>query len=655
MMKKKISYQSFYWSIGTTSFRMKQFNRMIEEQLRLLNEFWSQKDNINLEWSPAVQEKYYKYIKNQGFITGDEKKKDKNAREKTSGLVDLGLIYQNRRLTPVGKKLLDLSIKGDFASDNALLIEKDSFLYLKQLLKTSNKLEDGYVRPFVIVLYFLSKLKKISYDEFKYLLPLCINNRITIEMIDKIKSIRNGKTNIDDVIIDKFMSMENYKQALEFFISQQRVTKEIITQIGINRKSKMYDEQYFDTYILLKKIYLEGENTKVNDLYNNLKSLRLSRYWVRIFFANGSKKKVTINDIKQNDFSNIRTEIELKKFFFKFMHLLKIKATLDDYFDLNRRYIGLADIINFQDNTITLSIISKVYFNPIMDKLLNTICFTESLNLSNDIELCEIEDSLQLNEEILIINYNNIYNKQINSIIDIKKEYDTDRYVRFNKVLNSMFKKEKLIELLEYFKKREDSKINQAVTINADIPTIFEYIIGIIWYEISDRKGDILSYMNLSLDANLLPKSHASGGVADIIYQYDKCEQYPEHSLLIEVTLTDKMNQRRMEMEPVSRHLGEYLLKYSKTNAYCVFITTYLDINVLNDFRSRSNLKFYDTKDHSKFINGMKIIPLETEILKMIIQKDYKYDKLYNLFDEVFLSKLDGAEWYTELRTKLVN
>lgn len=655
MMKKKISYQSFYWSIGTTSFRMKQFNRMVEEQLRLLNEFWSQKDNINLEWSPAVQEKYYKYIKNQGFITGDEKKKDKNAREKTSGLVDLGLIYQNRRLTPVGKKLLDLSIKGDFASDNALLIEKDSFLYLKQLLKTSNKLEDGYVRPFVIVLYFLSKLKKISYDEFKYLLPLCINNRITIEMIDKIKSIRNGKTNIDDVIIDKFMSMENYKQALEFFISQQRVTKEIITQIGINRKSKMYDEQYFDTYILLKKIYLEGENTKVNDLYNNLKSLRLSRYWVRIFFANGSKKKVTINDIKQNDFSNIRTEIELKKFFFKFMHLLKIKATLDDYFDLNRRYIGLADIINFQDNTITLSIISKVYFNPIMDKLLNTICFTESLNLSNDIELCEIEDSLQLNEEILIINYNNIYNKQINSIIDIKKEYDTDRYVRFNKVLNSMFKKEKLIELLEYFKKREDSKINQAVTINADIPTIFEYIIGIIWYEISDRKGDILSYMNLSLDANLLPKSHASGGVADIIYQYDKCEQYPEHSLLIEVTLTDKMNQRRMEMEPVSRHLGEYLLKYSKTNAYCVFITTYLDINVLNDFRSRSNLKFYDTKDHSKFINGMKIIPLETEILKMIIQKDYKYDKLYNLFDEVFLSKLDGAEWYTELRTKLVN
>lgn len=655
MMNKKISYHSFYWSIGTTSFRMKQFNRMVEEQLRLLNEFWSQKDNINSEWNPAVQEKYYQYIKNQGFITGDEKKKDKNAREKTSGMVDLGLIYQNRRLTPVGKKLLDLSIKGNFASDNALLIEKDSFLYLKQLLKTSNKLEDGYVRPFVIVLYFLSKLKKITYDEFKYLLPLCINNRITIEMIDKIKSIRNGKTNIDDVIIDKFMSMENYKQALVFFISQQRVTKEIITQIGINRKSKIYDEQYFDTYILLKKIYLEGENTKVNDLYNNLKSLRLSRYWVRTFFANGSKKKVTINDIKQNDFSNIRSEIELKKIFFKYMHLFKIKATLDDYFDLNRRYIGLADIINFQDNTITLSIISNVYFNPIMDKLLNTICFTESLNLSNDIELWDIEDSLQLNEEILITNYNNIYKRQINSIIDIKKEYDTDRYVRFNKVLNSMFKKEKLIELLEYFKKREDSKINQAVTINADIPTIFEYIIAIIWYEISDRKGDILSYMNLSLDANLLPKSHASGGVADIIYQYDKCEQYPEHSLLIEVTLADKMNQRRMEMEPVSRHLGEYLLKYSKTNAYCVFITTYLDINVVNDFRSRSNLKFYDTKDHSKFINGMKIIPLETEILKMIIQKDYKYDKLYNLFDEVFLSKLDGAEWYTELKTKLVN
>lgn len=34
------SYKSYCWSLGTTSFRMVEFNKKIEEQLRLLNQFW---------------------------------------------------------------------------------------------------------------------------------------------------------------------------------------------------------------------------------------------------------------------------------------------------------------------------------------------------------------------------------------------------------------------------------------------------------------------------------------------------------------------------------------------------------------------------------------------------------------------------------------
>ena len=33
------AYKSYCWSLGTTSFRMVEFNRKIEEQLKLLNEF----------------------------------------------------------------------------------------------------------------------------------------------------------------------------------------------------------------------------------------------------------------------------------------------------------------------------------------------------------------------------------------------------------------------------------------------------------------------------------------------------------------------------------------------------------------------------------------------------------------------------------------
>lgn len=48
---------------------------------------------------------------------------------------------------------------------------------------------------------------------------------------------------------------------------------------------------------------------------------------------------------------------------------------------------------------------------------------------------------------------------------------------------------------------------------------------------------------------------------ADIEYYYDKCTDYHKHYLLIEVTLANGTNQRRMEMESVSRYLGEHILK----------------------------------------------------------------------------------------------
>ena len=46
-----IPYKSFCWSLGTTSFRTKNFNKTIEEQLSLLNEFWILRENQNINWS----------------------------------------------------------------------------------------------------------------------------------------------------------------------------------------------------------------------------------------------------------------------------------------------------------------------------------------------------------------------------------------------------------------------------------------------------------------------------------------------------------------------------------------------------------------------------------------------------------------------------
>ena len=88
-------------------------------------------------------------------------------------MVDIGLISDDRKLTEAGQALLAISRSGDFSSDNAFQIDKDSFIYFKQLLKTYNKVNGTIVRPFIVMAYVLSKLDYLSLDEYTYLLPLC--------------------------------------------------------------------------------------------------------------------------------------------------------------------------------------------------------------------------------------------------------------------------------------------------------------------------------------------------------------------------------------------------------------------------------------------------------------------------------------------------
>ena len=81
-------YRSFCWSLGTTSFRTKRFNKTIEEQLKLLREFWNIPSNSSLSWSgnAELQTKYYDFMKKNNFVDGDANNKPKDAREKTSGV-----------------------------------------------------------------------------------------------------------------------------------------------------------------------------------------------------------------------------------------------------------------------------------------------------------------------------------------------------------------------------------------------------------------------------------------------------------------------------------------------------------------------------------------------------------------------------------------
>ena len=644
-----IPFKSYCWSLGTTSFRTKQFNQKIELQLGLLKEFFDMPKYKNESWqgNNSLQVEYYNFLKEKGFLTGNETRKDKFAREKTSGLCELGLIDDNRRLTEVGKELLQISQSCDYDNSNIFRVAKDSYIFIKQFLKLSNKqVDNNIVRPYLVLIYLLSKLEYLSNDEFTYLLPLCVSKETTLNILEQIRLLRSDRKKLDDIIIDTVLSLPNYPQARNLFLNNQ-VTEELICTVGMNRKSRSYDKPYYSFYKILFDICVSKKNAKMFDLYEKTDSLKLKTLWRSYLFSSTSRNQLRNNPSEcksKAEIYNVNSENEFKKIFFEKLHLFKIKANLSDYSDLNERYFKTTDTVIFSDNKVVFDIIPKYIYKNIADNLFEE-AFSESELLQNNCELEEISNVLQFNIADV---YNKIKNDLGLSIIDeenIQEILSNEKLQRFKSLIDNKFSDETLIELLNYFETRDDKKIFDLVTDNATIPTIFEYILGIIWYKVSNYKGDILKYMNLSLEADLLPKTHACGGDADIVYEYDETEFYPKHNMLIEATLMDESTQRRGEMEPVSRHLGNHILKTGE-KAYCTFISPYLDINVLSHFRSLKHMGYYDPQNHNNHVPSLKVVPIKTKELKTILRKGTKYNELYSIIDNAFEAESPIPTWY---------
>lgn len=663
MTYPNIPYQSFCWVVGTTSFRTAQLNLKIEQQLLLLNEL--QQNQTDWQWDKEQQTDYYTLMHTSGFLTGNAKIKDKDAREKTSGLVDIGLVNPDRTLTAVGQKLLKISQNQQFAPDNPLNLPADSFIYFKQLLKTTLRDEawEWTVRPYLVLAYLLNEFAYLTKQEFTYFLPLCTCSHSLAQIIYFIKQNRNqpNAVSIENVIYEVLLWQRNYFEARKLFCNlNNQVDEELICVIGMNRKSRNYDKPYFALYQQIIQIFLNNQSD-VLALYESAREVKQNTNWVKLLFRTNNKRQIqtlgreALNP--DNPFSGCLNERQIREQFFKYLHVFKAMATLEDYQDLNKRYFALSDTLIFADEQVRFDILPKYYFADCFEHFdLSTELFqafeTKWFKLGDDLPLygeCGVSPFLRFHEERIFAQINADFGENIQSIEQVNQFVHHERQTRFHELLNHQFGSDTLLKLLDDFKSRNDKEIAQCVTDDAEIPTIFEYVLGIIWYEISGRQGDILDYMKLSLDANLLPKSHAAGGDADIVYPYPSSPNYPAHTMLLEATLATSSNQRRMEMEPVSRHLGEQRLKSGCADDYCVFISTYLHPNVVADFRVRRLPESYYYGNDGRAIQGMKILPLSTDDLKNILANKIHYSDLYKIFARHYAQAIEPKLWSQQL------
>ena len=662
-MLEDIKFQSYCWSLGTTSFRVKDLNFKIERQLQILKELWNENPEINWNGNDVIQEEYYNKMIEKGFITGEANNKAKDARQKTSGLVQIGVIDDNRRISKIGQKIVDIVEQDDFKGDNIFNINKDSYIYLKQLLKLQVTDNGINVKPFAVLLYFLAELKYLSRDEFTYILPLATNQEYTELMLENIKILRESKKTIEEIIQSKMWNMLNYKSAIKFIKENGINNIEEFSIIDMGRKGTKYiepmykffndlyeisqrefDEEALDTIIAFVK-----EQTKKNS--------KVAKYWKN--YLKYSPRMLTeeyLEEIREIPLFNFKDKKEYAIEFFKVMHTAKWKATLEDYADLNKRYISLSDIVIFDDNKIELDIFPKYFFLNISKEIVNTpILSKEEYNnfILEDIEFNKIYDCLDINVDDVIVQIQADYPDRVVSRNSIKTFIEDEKLRRFNELIDSKFKEDQLVELFKDIERNDRNAINEYADWNSDIPTIFEYILGITWYRFSNRSGNILEYMKLSLDANLLPKTHAAGGTADIVYEYSKAREYPEHKVLLEATLTESTSQRKNEMEPVSRHLMREIQENDNDSTYAVFVANILQEEVLSDFRSR---KKYQFRGKESVKTGLKIISLSIQDIIKLINVKVQYSKLYEIFEVAYKdTEINDLEWYEKMIKNKVN
>ncbi|MDR0919677.1 MAG: AlwI family type II restriction endonuclease, partial [Oscillospiraceae bacterium] len=111
---------------------------------------------------------------------------------------------------------------------------------------------------------------------------------------------------------------------------------------------------------------------------------------------------------------NVGSESEFKQLFFEMLHLYKAKATLTDYFDLNRRYCKTTDTLLFADGKVEFDVIPACWIKNISEQL-PQIAFAPIDTLAADTELSEIASFLEIDTNKLYSDLERLFGIHITS------------------------------------------------------------------------------------------------------------------------------------------------------------------------------------------------------------------------------------------------
>lgn len=644
-MKLKSTAETF--NLGDTSFRRK---TLIDDYKTLLP--FLQQTNLEYpNWNNEAQAEFYRKILKETdlFSRNDKEDFSKRGRTLTNALVKIGLTNEERKLSKIAIDWLNGNTLSADDIEIALGIDLTNLLFTRQLLKLriydANSI--NYFYPFRVALELVKRYRNIPQQDFLTLIHL-IQPRFDNEKIEAI--IQDyGKVDSNQEIFSEFLDKtfpENNTDitASELF-EMEELDRTKFNSLFVNRKSSAVQDVYFE--FVLKLLSFKSEKTE-----EKLKSLLMisSDDKIKKAFGFGKslfKKANNVKEFLKDNSDNVLLSDNDSLIYNQFV-LSKKDDIVHEYRDMTKRTFNLSGLFDFSNglvNATNQNIISIIfsdisfsgkerysnYEQDLTYSFYQEVSISGILNLDKDRVLYSIKESLGVTDF-----------SQIESVVATQKEY------KFRQFISSEFPREKIIELLPLFSTRSDNKIKEQVSEAATVPTIYEYIVAIAWFYISSKEFFITKSLNLTLDGNMRPLSHAAGGAGDIIINYE------DLTLMLEVTLMNSQAQKRGEWEPVLRHATNLTVDEYPKNVITLFIADEFDDNTVNIWRAVASVPLRSS-NKDEVAELVKIFPLENNELLNMLQNNHNENGLLKAIDNSY-TELAGnfnLSWRDEILAEI--
>lgn len=622
------------------------YDKLMKE-LKKNSAFLTAVENEDLDWIQSHRKSYGKLIGQ--FDLGIEDR----ARHYTSNLVKLGFTDETRRISPVGELLLCLNKLKKDELERMLPIDGVNVVYLRQLLKLRlyDTKGERFYSPFHLAVYALLKRQRLSYNEFSELVQGLSPYSDFSQIEEYVENYREG-----DIVAGNKIPVPSDLR------TSSKLTKTVFQVRFKNRKSFTAVEIYWNFYNLLWEFSVSKDSDSLNQLltcYENHKTMLNKAFGCgqNIFSQKAGERPSAEAFLKKYQklfISNLNEYLYLQ------FQLSKKLDQIREYSDTTRRIFKATGIISFTNGYVELAyreLCSCIFEEPVIKAGIAGSVSKEKHQSyeSYDPFYCSVTSLSR------ILGYDKPETRKVKtqiqlyfpgvSLEEIPVIVKDRRRQEFAEFVETAYPMDRVKEILGLFENRNsDKQIKEAVSPDATVPTIYEYMVGIAWYYFSGKRIDLLSSYNLTLSADFEPLVHAGGGQGDIVIYEDR------KVVMLEATLMNAGSQKRGEWEPVLRH--SINLKIDEETAATgrevtsFFIADQFDYNTINIWKAVAAVPLQSSTDKDKFTDHVVIMPVSTRELASLMERSADYDEIIASVHALF--EADRRDFDLEWRDKFM-